>query len=352
MGWVIVLICAAALMYWVAKKNSPNRPKEKPAPVIASTPPIPRPTPGVNKIPADALINSPYYQKYKQVFDLIWYDGKQPKYKIDWLLESLDMGRELESQGNYLLDSMNANLPYFCETELEYLLFFDEGKPILIGFVDGIMDMISRYTYTDIHPSKQKYWKQTLLEMAIAGNLEAQGALCKIPPDDKAFSDQERSDFKAKYEVALQKLAEEGNPYAQLAVGKYLAPYASEETIDWFTKAANQGLGDAWYYLGNAYGRTINVDRAGKFRETPLQGEEEKKWSNLRDECWFRAANSDNGIMVGYCQWWTGTNYEDGDSIFPKDLEKAKFWYQKASENGSKHGKYRLQHLNEHPEWF
>lgn len=64
------------------------------------------------------------------------------------------------------------------------------------------------------------------------------------------------------------------------------------------------------------------------------QGEETekeiKKLRDKRDECRFKAANSDNGIMVGYCQHWTGMNYEDGDSIFPKNLEKAKYWYQKA----------------------
>lgn len=362
MGGLLVLILIGVVVYWCVKKKGKKKERtisgtEKRASSAAA--PL-NPTPGINRIPADALINSPYYEKYKEVCDHIWYYNKQHlqenldsmERKIHWLMESMEMGREIEDDGYYVTKSLEERLPYFCETEREFDYFCNEEKPVLKGAVYGILDLASFYSYQErVHLSKQKYWKQTLQEMAMAGNLEAQAILCTRRAR-VAFSEGEINGFKLQYEKALYELAAAGNPQAQLAVGEYLAPYGSREKIDWLTKAANQGIGDAWYHLGEAYNTMIYIDEKGNRRTTPLSEEQIRKLSNMRNECRFRAADSNNGIMVGYCQYWVGTNYEEGDSIFPKDLEKAKYWYQKAVEHGSKRAESCLQRLNERPESF
>lgn len=363
MGELLILILICVAVYWGVKKKGQRKDRitndalVKAAAATAPVSPAPnptRPTPGVNRVPADALINSPYYSKYETAFGLIWYDGKQPKYKIDWLLESLNMGRELEDDGYYVLESMRKGLPYFCETEREFDRFsLDGGEPVLKGSVDGILGLIFLYSTGDCaHPSKLRYWVQTLQEMAISGNFDAQGALCSNSTYvQTAFTEEERDAFKLKYEKPLHTLADAGNPQAQLAIGKRLTPFGSQESIDWITKAANQGLGDAWYFLGEAYRHSFHIDENGSFR-WQLPQEEMRKMTNIQDECRLKAANANNGIMAGYCQHYIGTKYEEGDSIFPKDLEKAKLWHQKAIENGYELSERSLNDLNEHPEWF
>ena len=215
------------------------------------------PTRGVNRVPADALINSPYYDKYKNVFDLVWYDGNQAKYKIDWLLESLDMGRELENSGYYVIESIKSGFPYFCETESEYDKLLDKDKPVLRGSVEGILDLALGYGFdeTSKHPSKMGYWKQKLIDMASSGNMEAQAALCAAKSNvyKALFSQDELNGFYSKYYNTLVSAAKSGNPYALIGVGQFLTGFASKQRRDLLSQAAKANLSDAWYYLGKAY---------------------------------------------------------------------------------------------------
>lgn len=313
-----------------------------------------QPTPGINRCPADALINSPYYSKYKTVFDLVWYDGKQPKYKIDWLIQSLDMGRELENSGYYVIESIKNGLPYFCETEYEFDRFFDSDKPVTLGSIDGMMDICFFYHEANkdhSHPAKRQYWQQRLRELALSGNLEAQGALCSNFAKT-VFSEDEVARFKEKYESSLFSLAESGNAYAQLAVGEFLSPYRSQERIEWLIKAANQGLSNAWFQLSKSYQAIVSLDDNGNIRKEPLPEQEKARIDEKIAECFYRGAEANNGAMAARCQYMVGSYYEDGDSIFPKDINKAKHWYQKALENGETRAKYPLDRINEHPEWY
>ena len=51
-------------------------------------------------------------------------------------------------------------------------------------------------------------------------------------------------------------------------------------------------------------------------------------------ECYVHGAEANNGIMAGWCQKHIAMWYEDGDGILPQDLNLAKYWYERAAENG------------------
>lgn len=351
---IIIIIVAALYFFFIKPQRDDDHPQRNNRQPEQHNRQPEQPTPGINRCPADALINSPYYAKYKTAFDLIWYDRKQPKYKIDWLLQSLNMGHEIETEGYYILESIKAGLPYFCETEREFDAFFNSEKPVTLDSVDGMMDMCFFYHEANSeysHPAKRQYWQQRLRKMALSGNLEAQGALCSNMAKHN-FSESEVAEFKEKYEAELFRRAKSGDAYAQLAVGEFLSPYRSQERIDWLIKAANQGLSDAWFRLSKAYGAMISLDENGNIRKVPLPEEERLRLAKKIAECYYKGAQANNGVMAARCQYMVGSYYEDGDSIFPKDIEKAKYWYRKALENGETRAKSSLDYLNEHPDGY
>lgn len=283
--------------------------------------------------PADLLLDSPYYDKYESLFNYIWTSchGKdEPQYKFDWLLQSLDMGRKLET-GFYVMESIQKDLPYFCETEPEYEMFFKSQAPVLCGSVQGILDMISFYLYLEKHPAKQEYWQQCLLGLAQSDNYEAQAALCTNHVRH-AFSEQELVAFKETYEEDLMRLAETGNREAQLAVGEFLMKKPPQK-IAWLTKAAQQGSSDAWFQLGLTYESMINIDDDGQFKPNRLADEEIHQLMVKKAECFLNGANANNGIMAAWCQYKVGDYYAEGD-LLPKDLQKAIYWLRQAIENG------------------
>lgn len=310
------------------------------------------PSPGNNA--ADALLDSPYYSQYRTTFDLIWYNGRQPRYKIDWLLLSLDMGRELENGGSYVVKSMEEKLPYFCETEYEYDLFYKSESPVMKGSVDGMMNLAFFYNEVNksqFHPKKLNYWQKRIRKQAYDGDFEAQGALCSGYATI-VFSREESEQFKEWYQAGLLKAAEEGNATAQLAVGKYLNSKNMEERMRWLRKSAKQGLSDAWYELKKAYDVIFNLNDDFQPRETPLPEEEAYQLQEKMAKCLFQGAKADNGVMAAWCQYMTGVNYQEGNFCFPKDLEKAKYWFHKSYENGCNYAKNEIENMNRHPEWY
>lgn len=300
--------------------------------------------------PADELANqpdidlhsSPHYSCYRNLFDFISSNSSHPQYKIDWLLESLDMGHELEDNGFYVMDSIRNNLPYFCETESEFDLFFDSRAPVLKGSVEGILQMISFYFYNLKHPSKRVFWLELLQELAQNGNLEAQAALCTNRVKN-FFSESEASDFKKKYEANLMRLAEAGNAEAQLAVGEFLMPTPPLK-IKWLTKAAQQGLSDAWYQLGEAYGSKINITDDGQFMPDRLSQDEVRQLMVKETECLLNGAKANNGIMAAWCQYMAGRRYAEGEYL-PMDLTQAAYWTQEAIKNGEERAESYLEYI-------
>lgn len=283
---------------------------------------------------ADVLFDSPHYDRYESLFNYIWtscHGRDEPQYKFDWLLQSLDAGRELEIDGFYVIESIQKGLPYFCETEHEFEKFFKSEAPILRGSVRGILDMISFYLYREKHSAKREYWQQHLLGLAQSGNYEAQAALCTNYVR-YAFSEQELMAFKETYEQNLIQFAETGNCEAQLAVGEFLMQKPPQKII-WLTKAAQQGSSDAWFQLGLTYESMINIDDDGQFKPNRLSDDEVRQLMVQKAECFLNGANANNGIMAAWCQYKVGDFFAEGD-LLPKDLQKAAYWLRQAIENG------------------
>lgn len=271
---LILLLIILAVYKWVIK---PQKDKES---IISTVDHTSNGTASVpihenDNCPADALINSPYYEKYKEKFDYIWRCEKYAKNKIDWLLQSLNSGKELEDGGIYVTLSVGDRFPYYCETEEEYTMLVDSTESALKGSVRGILNL--GYTYNVgnpkcYHPAKREYWKSILVDMAQSGNYEAQAALCT---GKQLFSEEEMASYKLIYENKILELAENGEPNAQLAVGQFISLYASDESRSWLEKAANQDLSDACYWLAKSYKSYILFDENIRFRSESLENETE-----------------------------------------------------------------------------
>lgn len=283
------------------------------------------------------LVNSPHYNKYKSLFDWIIYK-KEPKYKVEWLLKSLNLGRELECNGAFVMQSVEKGLPYFCETEREFDEFFKSEKPVMKGSIHGMLEM--GFFYHEVNKDiflqeKRAYWKNCLIEMAQSGNLGAQAALCS--GKGGLFEREEIEKYKGKYEENLFRLAEDGDPYAQLGLGQYIEKYKSKESFNWLRKAGEQGLSDAWYYMAKSYESLIYADENFVMREKPLEGEALAELEDKIVECYLKGAVANNGILAAECQCRIASCYEDGHLGLTKDIAKSIYWYERAFENGSEY---------------
>ena len=65
-------------------------------------------------------------------------------------------------------------------------------------------------------------------------------------------------------------------------------------------------------------------------------------------ECYYKGAEADNGVMAASCQYIVGGYCKDGGFGFPKDTERAKYWYRKSLENGETGAKSSLDYLDRH----
>lgn len=284
------------------------------------------PTIGVNNIPPDYLINSRWYSQYTTCFDLIWWEHKkgnpQDQFKIDCLLESLENGYELENSGTYVLDSMKAGFPYYCDSESEYDFLIDKERSVFQGSVDGMLSMAGYYKYSYKHSSKLDCWRDQLSRSAEAGNLYAQAALTGFRAS-LAFDEQEITRFKSRYESRVNSAATTGNLEAQLAMIKYWhSPVDFDRTKVIKSIAERLDSSDAWYqlsveYFMKAYSPT-----------NPPSEEDKSRYENLRWSCFVKGADADNGAMAGYCQYMAGIHVEDDDP------SRAKRWYEMAAGHG------------------
>lgn len=113
-----------------------------------------------------------------------------------------------------------------------------------------------------------------------------------------------------------QKLAEEGNAEAQVALGEVYGSRLGEanttEAIKWYRKAADQGSVRAQFKLGSCYAEGLGVAK---------DVVEAIRWFQL-------AADQEES----YSQYYLGQFYEEGIGVEKDEVEAAK-WYIKAAEN-------------------
>lgn len=285
------------------------------------------------------LTGSRFYGENKKLFDYIQIKN-QPRYKVELLLQSLELGHELEGGGYYVIRSIEEGLPYFVETEEEYDCFHKDECPVLLGSLLGIESLLCKYFLEggdSYHPGKLKYWQEKLVRQAENGDMETQAFLGTRTSAITGIS----KEAAEKYENNVWEQARVGNVAAQFAVGQYLAPYNSDESIQWLTKAAEQGASDVWYRLGKIYN---TLHHGGRWDENgncfiPLPEDEKSQIDGKDVECWLRGAEADNGVMAGYCQYKVAGFYEDGDYHLPRNMHKAECWYRKAAAHGVKGAK-------------
>jgi TPR repeat protein len=148
---------------------------------------------------------------------------------------------------------------------------------------------------------------------------------------DKAFGD--GASLEAQYKAAetaldnhapdavakLRVVAEAGYPQAQYRLGdlysgagKYLPEDPAQERL-WMQKAADNGVTDAMYELGNDF-----YNGYGGPQDRPLAAQ------------WYRAA-AERGVVD--CQFNLAFMYENGNGV-PKDLAEAYKWYRIAANSG------------------
>ncbi len=88
---------------------------------------------------------------------------------------------------------------------------------------------------------------------------------------------------------ALRAAAEKGEATAQLEYGKAIESKSREEAAQWIQKAANQGSGEAWYWLGYA---GLGADKPAAYYEKAAETGYFKAFPSLLDHLLFRAGPS------------------------------------------------------------
>ena len=289
---------------------------------------------------ADKLRNSKWYNQYQVCFNSIirYNDGikKQVPYKIDWLLETLDSGVDLGIDWVYVKDSMEADFPYYCESEAEYDLLRNRNhdNPVLQGDIHSVISLARNYkTGVDLgdykiykHKSKFDYWMNTVKRWAEEGNLYAQAALASPYESFRVLTDDERQSFSLRYEAALVEKACQGNHVARLAIALFLSSLTQTIEPDGWDRniilqdiAVKGNLSDAWYHLAKVTRYLYPADATQEEKDR----HERLFWVYLKN-----GAKANNGVMAGYCQYMTAIITEDDNP------EEAKHWYELALSNG------------------
>lgn len=272
------------------------------------------------------------------------YDFYLAKYKI-----FQEQGKVIDW---YIIEDTNKEpYPYPCVTEAEKRCFDDTTRKVLRSDAISIVCLIQNYIrgmceeYNDsnitIHKDfdKANYWKNVLIRGAERGNRSFQAALitsgylCDLWNPEK-----ERMIFKEKYENSLLLDAKNGSSNARYAVAQFEldgATRGSKKKKEYLESAARDGYGDAYYWLAQDFQRIKEWD--------------EKITINYGDEnsCYFyslylKGANCDNGAFVGLMQEWVADCFYNGECGFPKDKNKAKYYYNLAVKNGSETAKSSL----------
>lgn len=308
------------------------------------------PTVGVYRIPADTLINSPYYSMYSTCFDLIWYEDKKYSQNIyDWLIWSLDKGRKLERDANFAYQSVKSGFPYFCETEEEFDMIRKIYDPLggTPNPAKDIIDFEYKYGFESgnmYHPEKLNYWKNALINMAESGNLEAKACIVnKIRRGGGPmfpYTDESLISLKNKYESELINLVNQGNYDAMIAVGAHLFENSDiDQSIDLLTKATEGGSSDAWYWLASKCHSKITISKmykTGLLKGEPveLKDGEEEELNKKYYEYMYAGAKANKGYAAAKCQYDVA-GYYYGEGGFPKDLNMAKYWLMMAQSNNA-----------------
>jgi len=260
-------------------------------------------------------------------------------------------------------NSLRDNVPYPCISSWEYETLTGEKEPALKGYIPKIDSLIhdysTNYFLRDVTGSfvnddcygvqtekdKAQYWQNFIKKMALNENRMAQAYLAcdwQILGRELFVTKQDTEYYKELYEKDLFMDANNGDPYAQHAIGRWFYHLKYSARTDWLQQASDQGLGDAILDLQSAKRLTETSD--GKLIPASTTISNEEQFAN-----WSKIAESNNGITVPYYQYQVGRVYIYGDADYKihQDHRTALYWLNLASQNGSKSARQELEGFEE-----
>ncbi len=174
------------------------------------------------------------------------------------------------------------------------------------------------------HPDYDRifYWLQ---KAASKGNAYGMLNLVGLYAEGRGVAKNERKAF-----YWAKKAAEKGMPEAMSMVGSFYeqgigVTQDRQQALFWYRKAAEKGDVKGMFSLGTF----ILLDKSGGMNKA-----EAVRWLKLAAEKGYSSAYHN----LGYC-------YYNGVGV-PKDIEMAKYWYQKAAEEGDEEAKKILQEIS------
>ena len=298
----------------------------------------------------DKILNGPRNTKIanenkKDINDtILFYQNKYKKMElngkvIDWLEfnQSVDrkwpypVATEAEREA---IESFNKQALRNHAFSISYLLYsYSNGVS-----EDSNISDITIYKDSD----KVAYWKEILINGAEQGNRAFQAALVTKAGiyDGSVYgwiNEQERACFIERYELKLIEDAEAEDPEAMYAVAQFhLGDAASDNKYRCLIaeKAMNAGIGDAAFFLSS---------EVYKLKGTTWEYSDIIKFYAKGVEC-------NNGAMLGIMQDCIAEAYRDGEDGFPKDIEKAIYYYKLAASNGCRSALTALEIIEKHPD--
>lgn len=255
--------------------------------------------------------------------------------------------------------SVDKKWPYPVATEAERKAIESFDRQALRNHAFSISHLLYNYSigmleeandgdctiYKDL--DKVTYWKDVLIHGAEQGNRSFQAALVtKLGIYDGSefgwINEEERKNFVEKYESKLIDDAKAEEPEAMYAVAQFClgeATYGSESRRIMADKAMNAGIGDAAFLSSEIYKNESYANG------TSWEYKDIIKYYAKGVEC-------NNGAMLGIMQDCIAEAYRDGEEGFPKDIEKAIYYYKLAVSNGHESASNSLKFIEERPDLF
>jgi TPR repeat protein len=252
----------------------------------------------------------------------------------------------------------------FNQKELDDLL--QKGNETIYLFRDDDTDCFTipggiGVTYIGIHNPVVE-----LNDEILAENIRVQGVeiqVSDISKTEKIFSKTSLTNNPELAVRVLHKIAEQGNPIFQRALGQYYSlgigvEKDEAEAVKWYQKAAEQGDEEAQLYMSGCYrdGTVVEQDEDESLKWLKKAADQ----GNAKAQCKLghRYATGDhvnvnkalavrlyhNAAEQGdaEAQYKFGQAYAEGMGTLMPDKNMARIWYQKAAEQGNIEAQYEL----------
>lgn len=255
--------------------------------------------------------------------------------------------------------SIDKGWPYPVATEAERKAIHSYDKHALRNHAIDISELLYKYSQGSLESNNESdctvykdedkvdYWKTLLINGAEHGNRSFQAALVRESGIYNGVTSgwetlEEQNLFKEKYETQLIKDAEASDPQAMYAVAEFClgnAEYGSHYRKALAESAMKAGVGDAAFLCAGIY-------------QTDFYSKGISCSYNKVLQYYARGVECNNGAMLGLMQDHIADAYRGGEEDFPKDLNKAIYYYKLAAKNGSESAESTLHLMDQNPNLF